>query len=128
MDYTRAGALIVRRGYDYDILGRPTARNLARYGTETSDTFGYNTRSELTSAHVNSADYSYAYDAIGNRTSAVENGTSTAYNAKNRPVLFVKSDNSVTVECTYDTMGRRATKKVTTNGSVTEHRCFFCFF
>ncbi len=26
--------------------GRPTARNLARYGTQTSDTFGYNTRSE----------------------------------------------------------------------------------
>lgn len=26
--------------------GRPTARDLARYGTETQDTFGYNTRSE----------------------------------------------------------------------------------
>ena len=162
MSYSRADALVVQRAYTYDILGRPTARNLARYGTQTQDTFGYNTRSELTAAHVNSADYSYAYDAIGNRTSATEDGTSTAYtsnrlnqytaegsfhpefdadgnqtliktstgtwnvtyNAKNRPVLFAKSDGSVTMECTYDTMGRRATKKVTTNGSVTEHRRF----
>ena len=163
--------------YTYDILGRPTARNLARYGTQTSDTFGYNTRSEsprwlgggldkhkvfapkgragngvpasqLTTAHVNSADYSYAYDAIGNRAAAVENSTRTAYtanklnqytaegtftpfdadgnqtliktstgirnityNAKNRPILFTKSDGSITVECTYDTL--------------TEHRRFF---
>ncbi len=118
--------------------------------------------SQLTAAHVNSADYSYAYDAIGNRTSATEDGTSTAYtsnrlnqytaegsftptfdadgnqtliktstgtwsvtyNAKNRPVRFEKADSSIVVECTYDTMGRRATKKVTTNGTLTEHRRF----
>ncbi|MCQ2364485.1 MAG: hypothetical protein MJ051_02885 [Akkermansia sp.] len=162
MDYTRGAeqALIVRRSYTYDLLGRPAARNLARYGTQTSDTFGYNTRSELTSAHVNNADYAYAYDAIGNRTAATEAGARTeysannlnqytaessfcpefdadgnqtlirtstgiwnvTYNAKNRPVRFEKADGSIVVECTYDTMGRRATKKVTTNGTLTEHR------
>ena len=65
-------------------------------------------------------------DADGNQT-LIKTSTgiwSVSYNAKNRPVLFTKSDGSVTVECTYDTMGRRATKKVTTNGSVTEHRRF----
>ena len=39
-----------------------------------------------------------------------------------RPVLFTKDDNSVSVECTYDYMGRRATKKVTQNGTVTLHQ------
>ena len=33
-----------------------------------------------------------------------------------------KGDNSVSVECTYDYMGRRATKKVTENGTVTLHQ------
>ena len=41
-----------------------------------------------------------------------------------RPVLFTKDDNSVSVASTYDYMGRRATKKVTVNGSVTLHQRF----
>ena len=40
----------------------------------------------------------------------------------NRPVLFSKVGADLTVACTYDYMGRRATKKVTENGTVTLHQ------
>ena len=40
----------------------------------------------------------------------------------NRPVLFSKEGEDLTVACTYDYMGRRATKKVTENGTVTLHQ------
>ena len=43
-----------------------------------------------------------------------------------RPVLFTKDDNSVSVACTYDYMGRRATKVVTENGVITtSHRFLY---
>ncbi len=43
-----------------------------------------------------------------------------------RPILFTKDDNSVTVACTYDYMGRRATKVVTENGQITtSHRFLY---
>ena len=164
MDYTRGAGeeLLVRRRYEYDCLGRPTARELARYGTQTRDSFGYNSRSELTNARFNKTAYTYTYDAIGNRGAATEAGVRTeyqsnslnqysaegsfcpefdaagnqthirtstgiwnvTYNAKNRPVRFEKSEGCIVVECTYDTLGRRATKKVTSNGTLTEHRRF----
>ena len=43
-----------------------------------------------------------------------------------RPVLFSKVGASLTVACTYDYMGRRATKVVTENGVVTtSHRFLY---
>ncbi len=43
-----------------------------------------------------------------------------------RPMLFTKDDNSVSVACTYDYMGRRATKVVTENGVITtSHRFLY---
>ncbi len=47
------------------------------------------------------------------------------YNAENRPVTFTRNEEDGTetqVTCTYDSMGRRATRKVTTNGTVTLHQ------
>ncbi len=116
-------------------------------------------------ATVNSKEYEYAYDNIGNRqqategndvtvydanalnqyTAITENGTAAfapqfdadgnqtliktetgiwtaVYNAENRPVTFTNSDSSTVVECAYDSMGRRAYKKLTVNGSVTLHQ------
>ena len=46
------------------------------------------------------------------------------YNAENRPTSFTNTDSGTIVECTYDYMGRRATKKVSVNGSVTLHQRF----
>ncbi|MDO5465119.1 MAG: RHS repeat-associated core domain-containing protein [Akkermansia sp.] len=165
MDYHRGTTLIAQRTYSYDVLDRPTARNTARNGQTVNDTFAHNNRSELVGATVNSKEYEYAYDNIGNRqqategndvtvydanelnqyTAIAENGAAAfvpqfdadgnqtliktetgiwtaVYNAENRPVTFTNSDSNTVVECQYDSMGRRAYKKVTTNGSVTLHQ------
>ncbi len=62
--------------YALDNLLRPTGRN--------ADTFDYDARSQLTSATLRSAatnTFSYAYDNIGNRSSAMEAGIATSYTA-----------------------------------------------
>ena len=59
--------------YAYDACGRPVGRD--------SDSFAYNARGEVTSAVLDGSSYRYAYDPIGNRTSATEAGATTAYAA-----------------------------------------------
>ena len=49
MDYKRGNTLVARRSYQYDTLGRPTSRTLARQGVTRNDVFTYNNRSELIS-------------------------------------------------------------------------------
>ena len=156
----RGTTLVANRQYSYDTLGRPTARNTSRQGTVKNDTFGYNNRSELTSATVNGNNYAYDYDNIGNRNTATESEITTSYtanelnqyttvgdftptfdadgnqtlvktstgiwsvtyDAENRPVSFSNTVTNTVIECAYDHMGRRATKKVTVNGSITLHQ------
>ena len=77
--YHRGSTLVAQRTYSYDTLGRPTARNTARQGSVVNDTFTHNTRSELVTAQVNGTNYEYAYDNIGNRTSATEGDEVTGY-------------------------------------------------
>ena len=155
--YHRGTTLVANRQYSYDTLGRPTARNTSRQGTVKNDTFGYNNRSELTSATVNGNNYAYDYDNIGNRETATESEITTTYtanelnqytavgdftptfdadgnqtlvksstgiwsityDAENRPVNFTNAETNTVIECAYDHMGRRATKKVTVDGSTT---------
>ena len=161
MAYHRGTTLVANRQYSYDTLGRPTARNTSRQGTVKNDSFGYNNRSELTTATVNGNNYAYAYDNIGNRNTAQEvteeitnyttnnlnqytavgdftptfdaDGNQTlvktttgvwsiTYDAENRPVNFTNTEANTVIECCYDSMGRRATKKVTVDGEVTLHQ------
>ncbi len=160
MAYKRSTTLVANRQYSYDSLGRPTARNTSRQGTVKNDTFGYNNRSELTSATVNGSNYAYDYDNIGNRETATESEITTSYtanelnqytavgdftptfdadgnqtlvksstgiwsityDAENRPVSFTNAESNTVVECAYDHMGRRATKKVTVDGAITLHQ------
>ena len=64
------------------------------------------------------------FDVDGNQT-LIKTSTGiwrTVYNAENRPVSFTNADTSTVVECAYDSMGRRAYKKVTVNGEVTLHQ------
>ena len=61
--------------YAFDRLGRPVSRS--------GDAFAYNPRGEVTNATISSAAYRYAYDGIGNRETAYEAGTTTAYSANN---------------------------------------------
>ncbi|MCI7004268.1 MAG: hypothetical protein MR890_02485, partial [Akkermansia muciniphila] len=64
------------------------------------------------------------YDADGNQT-LVKTSTgiwTVTYNAANRPTVFANEATGTVVECSYDSSGRRATKKVTVNGTVTLHQ------
>ena len=63
------------------------------------------------------------YDADGNQT-LVKTSTgiwTVTYNAENRPVKFESEDGGTTVECAYDSMGRRFEKKVTVGGTTGFH-------
>ena len=64
------------------------------------------------------------FDADGNQVLIkTETGIwSVVYNAENRPVSFTNAETGTMVECQYDSMGRRAYKKVTANGSVVLHQ------
>ena len=44
-----------------------------------------------------------------------------AYNAENRPVRFVNESANTVVECPYDYMGKRHTRKVSVNGTVSSY-------
>ena len=46
MDYKRGNTLVARHAYQYDTLGRPTSRTLARQGATRNDAFTYNDRSK----------------------------------------------------------------------------------
>ena len=69
-------------------------------------------------------DFQPEYDADGNQT-RVKTSTgiwAVSYDTKNRPTDFTSmaADNTITtVHCEYDSMGRRAIKRVTMNGNVT---------
>ena len=78
MYYKHSTTGVVEREYSYDVLGRPLTRRTARNGSTVSDTFAYNTRSELTSAAADGCDYNYSYDNIGNRSAAVEDSSGVA--------------------------------------------------
>ena len=159
-----ASTNVVLRNYTYDALGRPLTRSTARNGTTRNDAFGYNARSELTSATLGNDEYAYAFDNIGNRNTASETGAALAYstnnlnqyasigeneenafvpgydaagnatsiqtstgtwtiacNGANRPVRFRNEESDTTIECGYDSQGRRCFKKVTVAGTVTLH-------
>ena len=80
MDYHRGSTLVAQRTYTYDLLGRPTARNTARQGSIVNDTFVHNTRSELVEANVNSKEFEYTFDNIGNRQASIEDNNAKMYN------------------------------------------------
>ncbi|MBV4202009.1 RHS repeat domain-containing protein [Akkermansia muciniphila] len=63
------------------------------------------------------------YDADGNQT-LIRTSTGiwqVSYNAENLPVRFVNESAKTVVECTYDYMGRRHTRKVSVNGTVSNY-------
>ena len=105
--------------YDYDNIGnRETAQEAA--GSVTS--YESNNLNQYTAI----GDFEPTYDDAGNQTTVKTNTGiwTVVYNAENRPTSFTNADSGTIVECLYDYMGRRATKKVTVNGSVTLHQRF----
>ena len=105
--------------YDYDNIGN---REMAQEAAESATTYESNQLNQYTAI----GDFEPTYDDAGNQTK-VKTSTGiwlVTYNAENRPTLFTNTDSGTIVECSYDYMGRRATKKVTVNGSVTLHQRF----
>ena len=104
-------------GYDYDNIGN------RRMALEANDYTLYETNNlnQYTSIQENEGTaFAPTFDADGNQT-LVKTTTgiwSVQYNAENRPIRFTSADGSTAIECSYDSMGRRATKKVTVNGSI----------
>ena len=102
--------------YNYDNIGN---RNTAQEITEEITNYTANNLNQYTAI----GDFAPTYDAAGNQT-LVKTTTgiwTVAYDAENRPVSFTNAETNTVIECAYDHMGRRATKKVTVNGSVTLH-------
>ena len=102
---------MVLRNYTYDALGHPLTRSTSRNGTTQNDTFGYNARSELTSATLGSDNYAYAFDHLGNRATeaiAIANGESqiSNYTANNlNQYTDISLGEAVSSPLQYDTDG-----------------------
>ena len=96
-------------GWDYDNIGN---RLLQQQGSA-CDTYTSNALNQYTAIEDETHDvFTPTYDDDGNQT-RIKTSTgiwNVTYNAKNRPVLFSKEGENLTVACTYDYMGRRATK------------------
>ena len=95
MAYHRGSTLVSQRTYIYDSLGRPTARNTARQGSVTNDSFVHNTRSELIEAQVNGKEYEYTYDNIGNRQSTLVDNDVTMYSTNELNQYTSISENGI---------------------------------
>ena len=107
--------------YNYDNIGN---RTTATEGDE-STTYTANALNQYTTIQENEeAAFTPLFDADGNQTRIkTETGIwEVIYNAENRPVSFTNTESNTIVECAYDSMGRRAYKKVTSNGTVTLHQ------
>jgi RHS repeat-associated protein len=90
--------------YDYanDAAGRRVSRN--------TDSFTFNSRSEVIGAAIGTNDYGYAYDAIGNRVWSAANTLTNTYaaNSLNQYSLIsnhVNHVNPVRIHPTYDADG-----------------------
>ena len=75
-----------------------------------NDTFGYNNRSELTTATVNGNNYAYDYDNIGNRETATESEITTSYTANELNQYTTVGDFTPT----FDADGNQTLVKTTT--------------
>ena len=111
-------------GYSYDNIGN---RKTAQEDAEEATAYTANQLNQYTAIQQGSGEegetFTPTYDADGNQTRIkTETGIwNVTYNAENRPVRFESADGSTVVECTYDYMGRRHTRKVTVNGTVSNY-------
>ncbi len=74
-------SLISAFDYANDAAGRRVSRIDTFDRVTTTNTFGYNVRSEVISATMGTNTYGYAYDPIGNRLNSTHNDTASIYTA-----------------------------------------------
>ena len=108
-------------GYSYDNIGN---RKTAREDAEEATAYTTGPLNQYTAIERGEeAAFEPVYDADGNQT-LIRTSTGiwqVAYNAENRPVRFVNESANTVVECAYDSMGRRHTRKVSVNGTVSSY-------
>ena len=111
--------------YSYDNIGNRTST--LKKSTDEISHIEYTTNElnqYIAVQESEEAVFSPLFDTEGNQT-LIKSETGTwkvNYNAENRPVRFTQANGNIIIECTYDSLGRRATKKVTTNDTVTLHQ------
>ena len=114
-------------GYDYDNIGNRTAALEESSVVASRTAYTANELNQYSSIQENEESaFVPTFDADGNQT-LVKTDTgiwSVQYNAENRPIYFASADGATVIECSYDSLGRRSTKKVTTNGHVTLHQLY----
>jgi len=100
------GTTLSTFAYANDALGRRTQRI---DDVAVTNTFGYNPRSELVSAAMDTNSFTYGYDAIGNRTAVTNNAEVLTYlsNALNQ---YTNIANGVTNTPIYDADGNLLTR------------------
>ena len=104
--------------FSYDDADRMTSLTTFRASTETVST----DPSDRTDGDVTMWSY---HDASGMEISKTYSDTSSVvktHDAENRPVSFTNTETNTVIECAYDSMGRRATKKVMVDGNLTLHQ------
>ena len=112
-------------GKDYEYVYDNIGNRQSSMEGNTAVLYDTNELNQYASVSENEAtDFEPQFDADGNQT-LIKTSTgiwSTVYNADNRPVSFINEATGTVVECAYDSMGRRAYKKVVINGSTTLHQ------
>jgi RHS repeat-associated protein len=114
---TFGSATISAFGYENDGFGRRTARIDTTPTLTVNNAFGYNLKSEVTSATMGENAYNYDYDPIGNRIYAAFNADTNTYsaNALNQYVVITNSVSSVPpclINPSYDADGNMLTNGV----------------
>jgi RHS repeat-associated protein len=116
------GAETYSEGLAFDVLGRIVSQVETVQGVKKTTVYGYDEAGRLSTVTVNGVEAGrYAYDANGNRVSAVENGVTTSgvYDGEDRLVsrgtatyafsprgqLVSKTDSGKTTQYVYDAVG-----------------------
>ncbi|MBQ9096708.1 MAG: hypothetical protein IJY53_10265 [Akkermansia sp.] len=111
--------------YTFDNIGNRTTAVEESSGVAICTEYVANQLNQYTTISENgAAAFDSLFDTDGNQT-IIKTTTgiwAAIYNAENRPVLFTNSESNTVVECAYDSMGRRAYKKVTVNGEERLHQ------
>jgi RHS repeat-associated protein len=101
--------------YSNDSTGKRTSRADYYNGSTVTNTFGYNERDEVTNAVMNSSDYSYVFDDIGNRTTSTVDSVSSVYTA-NQLNQYTAITGGISVSPVHDDDGN-----LTYDGSAWHH-------
>ena len=112
--------------YAYDNIGN---RQQVTEGNEVT-VYETNELNQYTSVTENgTTSFVPQFDAAGNQT-IIKTSTgiwNAVYNAENRPVVYSNTENNTIIEYSYDFMGRRAHKKITSDGTVILHQRYIYY-